>query len=136
MAGLLEAAVDVHVTEAADRAMEEDVGEEEEEEEEEEEPVLKYNRFNKELVKQLGPQSSEDGHTPQGVVELISCVAVHSKASIPVLHVVPSAIIPMNAVLSNKVPTRTNVIMLYAILVIACSWLLPALLLWFALVSL
>ena len=83
MAGLLEAAVGVHVNEAADRTMEEDVGEEEEEEEEEE-PVLKYNRFNKELVKRLGPQSSEDDHTSQGVVELISCVAVHSKASIPV----------------------------------------------------
>ena len=37
MAGLLEAAVGVHVSEAADRTMEEDVGEEEEEEEEEEE---------------------------------------------------------------------------------------------------
>ena len=85
MAGLLEAAVGVHVSEAADRTMEEDVGEEEEEEEEEEEPVLKYNRFNKELVKRLGPQAPlEDEHTPQGIVELISCVAVHSKASIPV----------------------------------------------------
>lgn len=83
MAGLLEAAVGVHVNEAADRTMEEDVGEEEEEEEEEE-PVLKYNRFNKELVKRLGPRSSEDDHTSQAVVELISCVAVHSKASIPV----------------------------------------------------
>ena len=73
-----------HVNEAADKTMKENVGEEEEEKEEEEEPVLKYNRFNKELVKRLGPQSSEDDHTSQSVVELISCVAVHSKASIPV----------------------------------------------------
>ena len=75
----------VNVGEVADIAVNEDVDEEGEEEEDEyEEPVLKYSRFNKELVKQLGPPSSEDEHTQQNdMVELISCVAVHSKASMP-----------------------------------------------------
>ena len=63
--------------------MKENVGEEEEEKEEEEEPVLKYNRFNKELVKRLGPQSSEDDHTSQGVrcrgVDQLRCSAFQGK---------------------------------------------------------
>lgn len=80
MAEVLETVVDGRGV--AERAVGEEVDEEGEEEEEEEEPVLKYNRFNKELVKRLGPQSSEDDHPPQGPVELISCVAVHSKVSI------------------------------------------------------
>ena len=80
MADLLEAAVDRGKVAEAE-AVEEDGGEEEEEEEEEE-PRLKYNRFNKELVKLLGPQSSDDGGTAQGTL-FISCIAVHSKASTP-----------------------------------------------------
>lgn len=76
MADLLEAAIDSG--EAADAERVEGDGEEEEEEEE---PTLKYNRFNKDLVKRLGPQSSEEEGTSQGTLELISCIAVHSKAS-------------------------------------------------------
>lgn len=74
MADLLEAAVDRGEVAGADRV-------EGDEEEEEEEPTLKYNRFNKDLVKRLGPQSSEEDGSSQGTLELISCIAVHSKAS-------------------------------------------------------
>ena len=75
MADLLEAALA-----ATDRARGEVAGVETvEEEEEEEEPILKYNRFTNELVKRLGPQSSDEDGTSQGTVELISCIAVHSK---------------------------------------------------------
>ena len=75
MADLLEAALA-----ATDRARGEVAGAETvEEEEEEEEPILKYNRFTNELVKRLGPQSSDEDGTSQGTVELISCIAVHSK---------------------------------------------------------
>ena len=78
MADLLEAAVD-----RGEVAEAEAVEENEEEEEEEEEPTLKYNRFNKEFVKRLGPQSSDEDGTAQGPLELISCIAVHSKVGTP-----------------------------------------------------
>ena len=108
MADVLETAVDGR--EVAERAVGEEVDEEgeEEEEEEEEEPVLKYNRFNKELVKRLGPQTSEDDHPPQGPVELISCVAVHSKASIPCSCMFDSAELAMDYEPQYYLSTRAN----------------------------